>query len=180
MTTITRKTKETTVAVSLKLGGVGGTIETAYPFFNHMLGTLGRYAGVELSVKAEGDLKHHLYEDVALTLGRAFRVAAPAAAARYGERTIPMDDALVQVVVDLGGRPFFVGKLPSPLYTHVFRSFSTTAEANVHVRVLRGGDWHHVVEAGFKALGLSLRQALAAGGEGPFSTKGSVVWDEKP
>ena len=98
---------------------------------------------------------------------------------RYGERTIPMDDALVQAVIDVGGRPYFAGKLPSRLYTHWFRSFATASQSTLHLRVLRGDDRHHVTEAAFKAAGLALRQALREGGE-VFSTKGSVEWEEQP
>ena len=98
---------------------------------------------------------------------------APAGCARYGERTVPMDDALVQVVLDIGGRPYYRGPLPSPLYDHFLRSFADNARTTLHVRVLRGRDRHHVVEAAIKALGMALRDALAETGA-VFSTKGSV------
>jgi len=100
----------------------------------------------------------------------------PERAARYGERTVPMDDALVQVALDLGGRAYWRGPLPSALYDHWFRSFATQAGATLHVRVLRGRDRHHVLEAAFKALGLALAQALAESGP-VFSTKGAVRWE---
>src|SRR6185503_8159581 len=103
----------------------------------------------------------------------ALRRFAPATAARYGERTLAMDDALVQVVVDLGGRPFYRGPLPSSLYDHWMRSFSDHAGLTLHVRVVRGDDRHHIVEAAFKALGFALRDALAENGA-EASTKGAV------
>jgi len=122
---------------------------------------------------AEGDLKHHLIEDVAIAFGTALAAIVPATAARYGDRVIPMDDALVHVSVDVGGRPYYSGRLPSSMYDHWMRSFTDNAKATLHVRVLRGRDRHHVVEAGFKALGLALRDALAESGA-VFSTKGAV------
>ncbi len=176
MKTLERKTKETTVTVAL---GEAVSIDTGLPFFDHMLATFARYAGLGLVVHARGDLRHHLMEDVALTMGAFVRRLTPATAARYGERTIPMDDALVQAVVDVGGRAYFEGKLKSRLYTHWFRSFATASESTVHLRVLRGGDRHHVTEAAFKALGLALRQALRDDGA-VFSTKGSIEWKESP
>jgi imidazoleglycerol-phosphate dehydratase len=171
-----RKTKETTVAVRL---GEVAVMDTGLPFFDHMLGTFARYAGLPLVLHARGDLRHHLMEDVALTLGAFVRQLTPATAARYGERTIPMDEALVQAVVDVGGRAFFVGKLKSRLYTHWFRSFATASASTIHLRVLRGEDRHHVIEAAFKALGLALRAALRDDGV-VFSTKGTIEWKETP
>ncbi|MFZ5444915.1 MAG: imidazoleglycerol-phosphate dehydratase [Myxococcota bacterium] len=176
MTSLTRRTKETTISVSL---GDAPRIDTGLPFFDHMLTALAAYSGLPLVVHARGDLKHHLMEDVALALGTFIRQRTPATAARYGERTIPMDDALVQAVIDVGGRAYFVGKLPGKLYTHWFRSFATACEATLHLRVLRGKDRHHITEAAFKALGLALRQALRDDGV-VFSTKGSVTWETTP
>ncbi|MDQ2765563.1 MAG: imidazoleglycerol-phosphate dehydratase, partial [Gemmatimonadota bacterium] len=130
---------------------------------------------LDLTVTARGDLRHHLFEDVAIALGAAIAALVPPRAARYGDRFLPMDDALVHVALDLGGRAYYCGPLPSDLYDHWFRSFSDNALATVHVRVLRGRDRHHVVEAAFKALGASLRQALVADSAiGVFSTKGAV------
>jgi imidazoleglycerol-phosphate dehydratase len=138
-----------------------------------MLTAFARYSGLTLDITARSDLTHHLVEDVALTLGRAFREIVPAGAARYGNRVVPMDDALVQVSVDIGGRPYYEGPLPSGLYDHWMRSFSNEARATIHIVVLRGRDRHHVVEAAFKALGLALRDALVDTGD-TVSTKGSV------
>jgi imidazoleglycerol-phosphate dehydratase len=173
MTVIVRDTKETSIRIELKDGSHESVIETGEAFLDHMLGTLARYAGLALSVGARGDLKHHLIEDVGIGIGAAVAAYAPATCARYGERTIPMDEALVQVVIDLGGRPYYAGRLPSSLYDHWFRSFADNAKATLHVRVIRGRDRHHIVEAAFKALGLALHDALQDTGA-VFSTKGSV------
>lgn len=171
MTTIRRITTETRVEISL---GGGASIATGEPTLDHMLAVLARYAGLDLRVAATGDLRHHLIEDVAITLGDAVRRALPATCRRYGERTIPMDDALVQAVLDAGGRFHYAGRLPSSLYDHFMRSFADAARLTLHLRVLRGRDPHHVVEAAFKALGLALRDALADDGA-VLSTKGPVT-----
>jgi len=166
MTVTKRETSETSIRVELKSGGGVSRAETGNGFLDHMLSAFARYSGLTLDVKASSDLKHHLVEDVALTLGRAFREIIPAGAARYGNR-------VVQVSVDIGGRPYYEGPLPSRLYDHWMRSFSNESRATIHVLVLRGSDRHHVIEAAFKALGLALRDALADTGE-TVSTKGSV------
>lgn len=176
MTTVVRETKETTVRIVLGRGAGEVRADTGEPFLDHMLVTLGRYAGLDLAVEARGDLRHHLIEDVAIALGAALAAFTPASCARYGDRVVPMDEALVQVAVDMGGRPYYAGRLPSSLYDHWFRSFADNARATVHVRVLRGRDRHHIVEAAFKALGLALREALVENAGGAvFSTKGSVA-----
>ena len=174
MTVTKRETSETSIRVELRRGGGTTKTETGNGFLDHMLNAFARYSGLTLDVKASSDLKHHLVEDVALTLGRAFREIIPLGAARYGNRVVPMDDALVQVSVDIGGRPYYEGPLPSRLYDHWMRSFSNEARATIHIVVLRGTDRHHVIEAAFKALGLALRDALADTGE-TVSTKGSVA-----
>jgi imidazoleglycerol-phosphate dehydratase len=175
MTVVVRDTRETQIRVEAAPGTGVSKIDTTIPFLDHMLVTLARYASLDLEITARGDLRHHLIEDVAIALGAAIAALVPPRAARYGDRFIPMDDALVHVAIDLGGRPYYCGPLPSDLYEHWFRSFSDNAHATVHVRVLRGRDRHHVVEAAFKALGVSLRQALVADStSGVFSTKGSV------
>jgi len=181
MKTIVRETKETRVSVALAAVGTAPEVRvaTGLPFLDHMLGTLAFYGGFSLALEARGDLRHHVFEDTAITVGEALAAIVPARAARYGERTVPMDDALVQVALDLGGRPYHEGPLPSALYDHWFRSFAMQARATLHVRVLRGHDRHHVVEAAFKALGLSLAQACTADGR-LFSTKGAVTWTDGP
>lgn len=173
MTIVTRTTGETQVRVAIG-GEDAGAIATTAPFLDHMLRTLARYSALGLSVQCTGDLRHHIIEDVALGLGAALRRHAPATAARYGSALVPMDDALVQCAVDIGGRPFYEGPLPSSLYDHFMRSLSDSAAMTLHLRVIRGRDRHHVVEAGFKALGLSLRQAFSDSGA-VFSTKGAVA-----
>ena len=175
MPTITRKTTETDICVKLERGSGKARVDTMVPFLDHMLTALARYSGLDLEIDARGDLRHHLIEDVAITMGAAVRALLPETAARYGDRTVPMDDALVHCAIDLGGRVFYEGPLPSGIYDHWMRSFAENARATVHLRVLRGADRHHIVEAAFKALGLALRDALVAEGSAVFSTKGSVA-----
>lgn len=189
---VERVTRETRIRLEVERGSGGGKgdISTGVPFLDHMMVTLARYSGLDVLLRAEGDLRHHTIEDVAIAVGTAVGEIASPSILRYGERTIPMDDALVQVCLDLGGRPFYRGPLPSRMYDHWMRSFADNARATVHLRVLRGADRHHVVEAGFKALGLALRHALqdpvhdaaaaqdgaGDGSEGAvFSTKGAVA-----
>ncbi|MEO5510216.1 MAG: imidazoleglycerol-phosphate dehydratase [Longimicrobiales bacterium] len=177
MTGLRRTTRETVVALRCSLApqadDATGTIATTDIFFDHMLNTLARYAGFRLDVEASGDLQHHLLEDVAISLGLALRDEMPESCARFGHAVIPMDEALVEVVVDAGGRPHYEGRLPSNLYEHVFRSFAINAGFTLHVRVIRGRDRHHIVEAAFKALGMALRVALKPG-DAVFSTKGAI------
>ncbi len=188
MSTLRRQTRETQVVVRLARTGTeeaeafGATdgqpekqcsAQTGQPFFDHMLTTLGRYADLVLQVEAEGDLKHHLIEDVAITLGQALRAEVPETCTRYGSATVVMDDALVQVALDAGGRPYYQGPVPSDFYEHFFRSLADNAALTLHIEVRRGRDRHHVVEAAVKAVGLALRTALAPGAA-VFSTKGSV------
>jgi imidazoleglycerol-phosphate dehydratase len=173
MSVIRRETTETSIRVELRIGVGASKVETGNVFLDHMITAFARYAGLDLEISARSDLKHHLIEDVALTLGRTFREIIPSGAARYGTRVVPMDDALVQVCIDIGGRPYYEGPLPSKLYDHWMRSFSNEARATIHILVLRGSDRHHVIEAAFKALGLALRDALVETGD-IVSTKGSV------
>ncbi len=173
MTEIQRTTRETNIKLVLDFGTGEARVNTGVPFLDHMLVTLARYSGLDIKLDASGDLKHHIIEDVAIAIGTAVREITPANAARYGEQTIPMDDALVQACIDVGGRPFYRGRLPSVLYEHWMRSFSDNAKATLHIRVIRGRDRHHIVEAAFKALGVALRTALAEK-DSVFSTKGAV------
>jgi imidazoleglycerol-phosphate dehydratase len=176
---IERETRETRVRLELSRTDPSVAVTTTVPFLTHMLETLARYAGLGLRLQADGDLRHHLIEDVAITFGEALREIVPANAARYGHRVIPMDDALVEVALDLGGRPYYHGPLPSSLYDHWMRAFADNARCTLHVVVGRGRDRHHVVEAAFKALGLAIREALVDSGT-VFSTKGSVTWRRGP
>src|SRR5690606_1065162 len=137
---------------------------------DHMLVTLARYAGLGLTVQANGDMRHHLIEDVAITLGLALADEVPASCARYGWATVPMDDALVRAAIDVGGRAWYEGRLPARLYEHFLQSLAVNLGATLHVETVRGRDKHHVVEAAIKATGLALRQALAEGEGAVFST----------
>jgi len=179
MAIVQRNTRETQIRLELKAGSGVATADTTIPFLDHMLVTLARYAGLDLTITARGDLPHHLIEDVGICVGAAFAALLPATAARYGDRTVPMDDALVHCALDAGGRPYYRGPLPAGLYDHWMRSFADNARATLHLRVLRGQDRHHIVEAAFKALGLALRDALVEGGA-VFSTKGSVALEVAP
>lgn len=173
MITVERKTAETSIRVDMRIGRGQADVTTGVPFLDHMLTALARYSGLDLTIVATGDLRHHVIEDVALTVGEALRRVLPATCARYGERTVPMDEALVQAVLDAGGRPYYRGPIPSSLYEHFMRSFCDAAKVTLHIRILRGTDRHHVIEAAFKALGFALREALVDTGA-VFSTKGSV------
>jgi imidazoleglycerol-phosphate dehydratase len=175
VTILERTTRETQIRLQLECGvaEAQSDVRTSVPFLTHMVATLARYASFQLQLEASGDLRHHVIEDVAITLGLALRDETPAACARYGEALIPMDDALVQVAVDLGGRAFYGGSVPSSLYDHFLRSLAENGAFTLHVHVILGSDRHHVVEAAFKALGLALRHALSPG-TATFSTKGTV------
>ena len=173
MTQVTRETRETNIRMSLDYGAGESRSQTGVPFLDHMMITFARYAGLTLDLEATGDLAHHTIEDVAIVVGKAVAALTSETCARYGDRTIPMDDALVSAALDLGGRAFYEGPIPSRMYDHWMRSFAVNAQITLHVRVLRGTDRHHMVEAAFKAVGLALRDALAKG-DTVFSTKGSV------
>lgn len=173
MSRIERNTKETQITLTVTRGTGASNISTGDTFLDHMLVTLSRYAALDLEVQATGDMRHHLVEDVGIALGTALREEVPAQAERFGSALIPMDEALVQAAIDVGGRAFYVGKIPSKLYTHFLHSFAVNLGATLHVRVIRGSDRHHVVEAAVKATGLALRQALREGDQ-VFSTKGAV------
>jgi len=174
MTVVVRETKETTIRCELTRGTGRATVSTGQLFLDHMLVAFARYSGLDVAIQATGDLPHHLIEDVAICLGASVAGLLPATAARYGDRTVPMDEALVHCALDLGGRPFYRGPLPSSLYDHFMRSFSDNAKATLHLRVLRGTDRHHIVEGAFKALGFAVRDAFVDTGA-VFSTKGSVA-----
>ncbi len=176
MTVVVRESKETQIRCELAAGTGVARVSTGDAFLDHMLTAFARYSGIDVDVQATGDMRHHLIEDVAITLGQAIAAFAPAGCARYAERTVPMDDALVQVVLDIGGRPYYRGPLPAPLWDHFLRSFADNSRCTLHVRVIRGTDKHHIVEAAFKALGFCLREALRESGA-VFSTKGAVLLD---
>jgi imidazoleglycerol-phosphate dehydratase len=163
------------VRVAIVLDGTGRTsVRTGVGFFDHMLDALGRHGRFDLDVEAEGDLHidaHHTIEDVGLTLGRAFAQAVGDASGivRMGEATVPLDEALVQAVVDISGRPFAavdlpfagerIGEMPTEMVPHFLRSFATEARITLHVRLLAGENDHHRAEACFKALARALDAA---------------------
>lgn len=178
MSVVVRETRETQIRLQMEIGTGKTEIQTGVPFLDHMMVTFARYAGLDVTLAATGDLKHHTIEDVAIAMGMAVADLVPPTAERYGDRTIPMDEALVNACIDIGGRPFYQGPIPSKLYDHWMRSFADNAKATLHIRVFRGTDRHHMVEAAFKALGLALRDALRDSGA-VFSTKGSVAIEVK-
>ncbi len=175
--TLTRKTRETDISLSLNLDGTGhADIATGVGFFDHMLHHLARHGMFDLAVKAIGDLHidaHHTVEDVALVLGAALdkALAEKKSIYRYGWADVPMEDALAKVALDLSGRPAFIFNVafPTPkigdfdveLISEALRSLTNTAKMNLHVNVPYGTNSHHVAEAIFKALAKSLRQAVA-------------------
>ena len=173
MSRLERVTNETSITANVRLGTGVSNVVIGDRFLAHMVETLARYSGLDIEVEASGDLRHHLVEDVAIVLGQALKEELPDGIARFGSALIPMDEALVQAAIDVGGRPYYVGKIPSKLYTHFLHSFANNLDATLHVRVIRGDDRHHMVEAAIKATGMALRQALVPA-DGVFSTKGAV------
>jgi imidazoleglycerol-phosphate dehydratase len=174
MSKLKRETRETHIVMDVKRGTGEGRVRVEDRFLGHMVETLARYSGLDIDLEATGDMRHHLVEDVAITLGQALKDEVPERATRYGWAQVPMDEALVEAAIDVGGRPYYVGPLPSRLYEHFLQSFATHLGATLHVRVIRGKDKHHMVEAAIKATGLALRQALVEG-DRIFSTKGAVA-----
>ncbi|PVU73039.1 imidazoleglycerol-phosphate dehydratase HisB [Vulcanisaeta sp. SCGC AB-777_J10] len=186
---VERRTRETEVSVELRLEPGDIKVDTPIRFLNHMLETLIFYMGASGSINAvdlRGFDDHHVVEDVAIVLGTAMDKALGdrVGIARFGWSIVPMDDALALVAVDLGGRSYFVfdgsfsrdtvGDLSTEMIPHFFRSFANSARATVHVKLLGGENEHHKVEAIFKALGLSLRQAMQIVGDQVMSTKGVI------
>ena len=175
--TVKRDTKETKIKLSLNLDGSGnGTVDTGIGFFNHMLELLKKHAMIDLSVKAEGDIDvdyHHTVEDVGLVFGQALNEALDdrKGITRYGFASIPMDEALCETSIDLGGRPFVVmvtGKkhmmvrdFEVKLIEEFFRAVSVEGRLNVHLREIYGDEAHHVCEGLFKSFARALRQAVA-------------------
>ena len=193
---VERATKESRVVVEVDIDGSGeNDIATGVPFYDHMLSALSRHALIDLAVTAEGDLDvdaHHTVEDVAIVLGQALREALgdKAGIRRFGDALVPLDEALVQVAVDVAGRPYCIhtGEPPGQEYAligghyigsltrHVFETLAVNAQVALHVRVLSGRDPHHVVEAQFKGVARALRDAVAYDPRerGVPSTKGSL------
>lgn len=174
-----RRTTETQVELDLKLDGTGSLDwEGSEPSVVHPLAALTRYAGWDLRIRSSGDDPHHRAEDVALTLGRAFRHALPdQGIRRFASALIPMDETLVEVALDLIDRPYYRTDLdPTSLAEHFLRSWVTEAKLTYHQRVVRPGEPHHLLEATFKATGVALADALRPARR-PLSTKGRVEWE---
>ncbi|MHB1518574.1 MAG: imidazoleglycerol-phosphate dehydratase HisB [Acidimicrobiales bacterium] len=192
--TVRRSTKETSVEVALDLDGSGVTeISTGLPFFDHMVSQLGRHSGFDLSVVARGDLEvdaHHTVEDVGIALGEALAraIGDKAGIRRFASISLPLDEALVDVAVDLSGRPFLaygiefsadttpLGDPPfdPQLGEEFWRAFATSAALTLHIGVRSGKNTHHVLEASFKGVARSLRDAVRREGERIPSTKGTL------
>ena len=190
--TVKRKTKESDVMVKINLDGTGNIdISTGEPFFDHMLSQLGKHASFDLEIKTTGDIQvdsHHSVEDTSLALGQAFREALgdKVGITRFGDAMVPLDEVLVQVAVDLSGRPYLVhqepdiveliGTFDTTLGKHIWESFVAEARIALHIRVLEGRNAHHVYEAQFKAVARALKVAVTLDSRvgGIPSTKGSL------
>jgi imidazoleglycerol-phosphate dehydratase len=187
----TRVTKETSIDVAIELDGSGTTsVSTAIPFYDHMLEQLGKHGGFDLTIAATGDLHidtHHTVEDVGIAVGEVFREALgdKAGVRRFASGLFPLDEALVEIALDLSGRPFVVWDVPMPevlplgnppfdpqLTEHAFHSFATAAGITLHVRLCHGTNVHHIIEAAFKGLARCLRDAVRIEGTAVPSTKG--------
>ncbi len=197
---VTRATKETTVEVRLDLDGSGTTdVATGVPFFDHMLDQLGRHGRLDLTVRTDGDLDvdaHHTVEDTGIALGQALAEALgdKTGVERFGDATVPIDEALVRAAVDLSGRPYLVydadtpvelvGTYETTLTRHFFEALVANARVTLHVAKLAGEGSHHIKLAGegshhiqeavFKAVAVALRRAVAVTGAGVPSTKGTL------
>ena len=186
-----RVTQETQVTVAVDLDGSGrAEISTGLPFYDHMLHQLARHGGFDLTVRSTGDLhvdSHHTVEDTAIALGEVFREAlgAKAGVRRFASGLFPLDDALVEVALDLSGRPYVVWHVDLPeaiplgtppfdpgLAEHAVHSFATAAGITLHVTLKHGRNVHHIIEATFKGLARCLRDAVRIDGAGVPSTKG--------
>ena len=190
--TRTRATKETAIEVEIDIDGSGLTdVSTGIPFYDHMLDQLGRHGGFDLRVHATGDLQidtHHTIEDVAITLGEAFREALgdKQGIRRFASGRYPLDEALIDIALDLSGRAHVEWLVPMPeslplgnpafdpqLAEHAVTSFANAAAMTLHVELIRGRNVHHIIEATFKGLARSLRDAVRVdSGGGVPSTKG--------
>ena len=188
-----RDTSETRIAVEIDLDGAGRTsCRTGLPFFDHMLDQLGRHGGFDLDVAAEGDLDidaHHTVEDTGILLGGVFAEALgdKAGVRRFASNAVPLDEALVDVALDLSGRPFLHYEVDFPgekilgdppfdpqLCEEFWRAFVTAAGITLHITSVRGKNTHHIIEATFKGVARALRDAVAVTGGGVPSTKGTL------
>jgi imidazoleglycerol-phosphate dehydratase len=187
---IKRETKETTIDLVLVVDGRGTTtISTGIPFFDHMLEQLGKHAGFNLGIDARGDLEvdlHHTVEDVGIVLGQALREALgdKRGVRRFANALVPLDEALVQVALDLSGRPFLVyevepvaewiGTFDPQLAEEFWKGFVDGARVTLHIRSVSGKNGHHVIEASFKGVARALRDAVKIEGDDVPSTKGTL------
>ena len=185
-----RATKETTVDLSLAVDGHGdASASTGIPFFDHMLEQLGKHGGFDLRIEATGDLDvdlHHTVEDVGIVLGTALKEALgdKAGVRRFASSLVPLDEALVQVALDLSGRPFLVyevdpvaewiGTFDPQLAEEFWRAFAFGAGITLHIRGVSGKNGHHVIEASFKGVARALRDAVKIEGTSVPSTKGTL------
>ena len=185
-----RETKETKIDLVLDVDGSGSArASTGVPFFDHMLEQLGKHGGWDLRIDAEGDLEidtHHTIEDVGIVLGTALKEAIgdKAGVRRFADAVVPLDEALVQVALDLSGRPFLVydvdpksewiGTFDPQLAEEFWRAFAFAAGITLHMRALSGKNGHHIIEASFKGVARSLRDAVRIEGTGLPSTKGAL------
>jgi len=185
-----RTTKETSIGIRLVVDGEGQTeVSTGLPFFDHMLSQLGKHGGFDLTIEAKGDLDvdaHHTVEDVGIALGQVLADALgdKAGIRRFASIALPLDEALIDVALDLSGRPFLayeVEPAPEPLGTPPFdpqlaeefwRAFATSAGITLHLRQISGKNPHHVLEASFKGVARCLRDAVRLDGSAVPSTKG--------
>ncbi len=192
--TASRKTKEATIDVSINLDGSGATdISTGLPFYDHMLDQLGRHGGFDLSVKADGDVHvdaHHTVEDTAIVIGEALAQALgdKSGVRRFASGLYPLDEALVEIALDLSGRPYFVWDVVMPeaiplgtppfdpsLAEHALQSLATSAGITLHVNLKYGTNVHHIIEACFKGVARCLRDAVRIEDPGVLpSTKGQL------
>jgi imidazoleglycerol-phosphate dehydratase len=191
-----RKTSESEIELSLDLDGTGrSNISTSVPFFDHLLTAFSKHSLIDLNIKSTGDTHidvHHTVEDTAIVLGQAIKQALgdKAKIARYGDATVPLDDALARAVVDVSGRPYLVhsgepagfefhligGHFTGSMVRHVFEAISLNAAITVHVTLLDGRDPHHIAEAEFKAFARAMRKAIELDSrvDGVPSTKGAL------
>lgn len=185
---VERSTKETRVLVALDLDGEGTSdVTTGVPFFDHMLDQLGRHGRLALEVRTEGDLEidaHHTVEDTGIALGQALAEAwgDRAGVERFGDATVPIDEAITRVAIDLSGRPYLVWEVDTPvevvgafettLVKHFFEALVANARITLHVTNLGGENTHHVYESVFKAVAVALRRAVRVTTTGVPSTKG--------
>jgi imidazoleglycerol-phosphate dehydratase len=186
--TVERGTRETGITVSVDLDGSGTSqVSTGVPFFDHMLDQLGRHGRMDLVVTAKGDLEidaHHTVEDTGIALGMALAEAwgEREGVERFGDATVPIDEALTRVAIDLSGRPYLVWSVDTPvelvgtfettLVKHFFEALVANARITLHVENLAGENTHHIFESVFKSVAVALRRAVAVTGAGVPSTKG--------